>query len=492
MNYRMIARLISMILLIVAAFMVPALFISLALGERASVLGFLVTMGLMALISLALRLRKPLKTTLYAREGFVVVSLAWISVSLMGALPFFISGAIPSYVDCVFETVSGFTTTGASILTDVEALPQGLLYWRSFTHWIGGMGVLVFLLAIAPLASGDGIFIIRAESPGPQVNKLVPKTRQTARILYEIYIALTAVQIVLLLLGGMSLMEALTISFGTAGTGGFAVRNDSMVSYSPYIQWVVTIFMALFGVNFSLYYLVLMRMFKKAAKNEELRLYTGILLVSTAAITLYVLDRFAPADAVRHAAFQVVSVMTTTGFATADFDKWPEFCRTLLLLLMIVGASAGSTGGGIKVSRVLILFKSLKQELKHVLHPNTVSVIRMDGEVVSQETVRSTYVFFGLYSLIALFSILFVSTDGFSLETSVSAVMACLNNIGPGLAVVGPMGNYAQLSDASKGVLSLNMLIGRLEIFPILVMCFPGVWKRARHLAAPGNNGRSF
>ncbi len=482
MNYRMIARLLALILLLVAAFMTPAFTISLALGERASALGFLATMGLMILISLALRVRKPLKMTLYAREGFVVVSLAWIAVSLLGALPFFFSGAIPSYVDCLFETVSGFTTTGASILTDVEALPQGLLYWRSFTHWIGGMGVLVFLLAIARLASGDGIFIIRAESPGPQVNKLVPKTRQTARILYEIYIALTVLQIVLLLLGDMPLMEALTTAFGTAGTGGFAMRNDSMASYSPYIQWVVTIFMALFGVNFSLYYLLLMRMFKKAAKNEEFRLYTGILLVSTAVITLYILGQYPTlGDAVRHAAFQVVSVMTTTGFATADFDKWPEFCRALLVLLMIVGASAGSTGGGVKVSRVLILFKSLKQELKRILHPNTVSVIRMDGEIISRETVRSTFVFFSLYSVISLFSILFVSMDGFSLETSMSAVMACINNIGPGLHLVGPTGNYSQFSDASKGILSLNMLIGRLEIFPLVVMCFPGIWKRARH-----------
>jgi len=481
MNYRMIARLLALILRIVAVLMVPALIISVVLNEAEAAVAFGLTIGLMLLLSFLQWFVKPRKLPMYAREGFAVVSLAWILVSILGALPFYFSGSIPSFVDCLFETVSGFTTTGASILTDVEALPKGLLYWRSFTHWIGGMGVLVFLLAIAPLASGDSIFIMRAESPGPQVNKLVPRTRQSARILYEIYIAMTILQLALLLIGGMPPLDAVTITFGTAGTGGFAIRNDSMVSYTPYIQWVVTIFMALFGVNFGLYYLLLMRSFRKVVRNEEFRLYAGILLVSTAIVTVFIMkDYTGLQDSVRHAAFQVSSIMTTTGYATADFDKWPETCRALLILLMIIGASAGSTGGGVKCSRLIILFKSMKQELKKILHPNTVSSIRMDGEVVPSETVRLVYVFFGLYGVISLISILLVTLDGFSLETSVSAVMATINNIGPGLALVGPMGNYSQLSNSSKVVLTLDMLIGRLEIFPLLVLCFPSIWKRSR------------
>ncbi len=479
MNYRMIARLLALILQIVAALMVPALIISIVLGEQASVLAFSLTIGLMLVLSFPTRFVKPRKMTLYAREGFVVVSLAWITVSLLGALPFLISGCIPSYIDSLFETVSGFTTTGASILTDVEILPKGMLYWRSFTHWIGGMGVLVLLLAIAPLESGDSMYIMRAESPGPQVNKIVPRTRKSARILYEIYIALTIVQIALLLAGGMPLLDAVTTAFGTAGTGGFAVRNDSMTSYSPYLQWIVTVFMVLFGVNFGLYYLLIMRSFKKVAKNEELRLYIGTLVVATGIVFFFILRDYS-GDAIRHAAFQVASIMTTTGFATADFNIWPEFCRALLVMLMIIGASAGSTGGGVKCSRVLMLFKSMKQELKRLLHPNNVSCIHMDGEVVAPETVRFVYVFLGLYASISLISILIISANGFSLETSMSAVMACINNIGPGLHIVGPTGNYSQFSGLSKMVLAMDMLIGRLEIFPLVVLAFPSIWKRAR------------
>jgi len=481
MNYRMIARLLAIILLIVAVLMVPALVISLAMGEPETAWGFGITLALMLILSILLRLLKPQRQTMFAREGFVVVSLAWILVSMLGALPFYISRSIPGYIDCLFETVSGITTTGASILTDVESLPRGLLYWRSFTHWIGGMGVLVFLLAISPLASGDSLFIMRAESPGPQVSKLVPRTRQSARILYEIYIAMTVVQIILLLAGGMSAFDAVTIAFGTAGTGGFAIRNDSMMSYSPYIQWVVTIFMVLFGVNFGLYYLMLQRSYRKIVKNEELRFYIGILVASTAVITLFIAKSYdGVQNSIRHAAFQVASIMTTTGYATTDFDRWPEVCRALLIILMIVGASAGSTGGGIKCSRVLILFKTMKQEVKKILHPNTVSNIRVDGELIMSETIRQTFVFLGLYASIALFSVLLISLDGFSLETNMSAVMACINNVGPGLSMVGPMGNYSQFSNASKIVLTLNMLLGRLEIFPLVIMAFPSIWKRAR------------
>jgi trk system potassium uptake protein TrkH len=481
MNYRMIARLLAVILLIVAALMIPALAISLAMGETESAWGFAITLILMLALSFLLRLMKPRNQAMFAREGFVVVSLSWILVSLIGALPFYISQSIPSFVDCLFETVSGFTTTGSSILTDVESLPRGLLYWRSFTHWIGGMGVLVFLLAISPLASGDSLFIMRAESPGPQVSKLVPRTRQSARILYAIYIFMTVVQIVLLLAGGMPLFDAVTITFGTAGTGGFAIRNDGMMSYSPYIQWVVTIFMVLFGVNFGLYYLLLLRSYRKVVKNEELRLYIGILVASTAVIALFIANSYEGVqNSIRHAAFQVASIMTTTGYATTDFDKWPEVCRALLIVLMIIGASAGSTGGGIKCSRVIILFKSMKQEMKKILHPNTVSSIRVDGEVVLPETIRQVFVFLGLYACISVFSILIISLDGYSMETNLSAVMACINNIGPGLNMVGPMGNFSQFSNTSKTVLTLNMLLGRLEIFPLVILAFPGIWKRAR------------
>ena len=352
MNYRMTARLIAIVLRFVALFMLPALVISLILGETGAVWGLLITMAVMALLSCLPLPFPPRRQTMYARDGFVVVAMTWFLISLLGALPFWISGAIPNYVDCVFETVSGFTTTGASILTDVEALPKGLLYWRSFTHWLGGMGVLVFLLAITrfTVGSGDSMHIMRAESPGPQVNKLVPQTFHSAQIVYMIYIGMTAVQIVLMLLGGVTPFEAVTLTFGTAGTGGFAVRNDGLVSYSPYIQWVVTIFMALFGVNFGIYYLLLQRSVKKALHNEELRMYVIIIVLFSLLIFTNILPSFPGQtwDALRHSCFQVVSIMTTTGYATADFELWPQLSRTLLVVLMIVGACAGSTVSRVK------------------------------------------------------------------------------------------------------------------------------------------------
>lgn len=484
MNYRMIARLLSIVLRFVALFMLPALIICVINGEDAAAMSFAVSMGLMLLSSLITYIWPPHKHALYAREGFVVVSLAWFMVSIFGALPFKLSGAIPRFIDCLFETISGFTTTGASILADVEVMPLGLLYWRSFTHWLGGMGVLVFLLAIAPLTagSGDSLHIMRAESPGPQVNKLVPHTRQSARILYAIYIGMTVLQFALLMLGGMSAFDAVTISFGTAGTGGFAVLNSSIASYSPYIQWVITVFMALFGVNFGVYYLILHRSWRKAARNEELRMYFGVLLVASALIFLCIWPsrQASVADALRHSCFQVASIMTTTGFATDNFDLWPQVARVLLIALMVIGASAGSTGGGIKCSRVLLLIKSLRQEIQRMLHPNTVSVVHMDDEAVPEVTIRNTYAFACAYSLIAIVSICVVAIDDFSFTTSFSAVMACLNNIGPGLDIVGPLGNYSGFSDVSKLVLCVDMLIGRLEIFPILMLCVPSVWRRAR------------
>ena len=468
MNYRMIVRLLCSTLRIVALLMSPALLISLGYHETGAAIGFGVTMALMLGLSLATRFFRPTKTALHAREGFVLVAVAWIMLSLLGALPFRLSGAIPSYIDCVFETVSGFTTTGASILSDVEALPKGLLYWRSFTHWLGGMGVLVFMLAITSISShsGDSMFIMRAESPGPQVSKLVPRTAQTARILYGLYIALTFIQAIFLLAGGMPLLDAVCTAFGTAGTGGFGIKNDSMMSYSPYLQNVVTVFMLLFGVNFGIYYLLLRRSFREVLHEEELRMYLIMLLTATGIITaatyrLYS-GGYALADALRHAAFQVVSITTTTGFCSIDYEIWPQICHTVLLSLMIVGACAGSTGGGTKCSRIIILLRSLKVETQKLLHPGMVRPVTLNKKTVPEETVRGVYTFFGVYALIAIGSLLLISLDGFDFETNVSAMLACLNNIGPGFHVVGPTGNFGGFSPLIKLVLTLDMLIGRL------------------------------
>lgn len=484
MNYRMIVRLLAITLRLVAVFLAPPLIIALAMGEYAAACAFAITLGVMLLLSLVTCFLKVKKVTLYIREGFVVVALAWVVISVLGALPFYLSGCIPSFVDCLFETVSGFTTTGASILSDVEIMPRSILYWRSFTHWLGGMGVLVFLLAVSTISgnSSDTLFIMRAESPGPQVSKLVPRTMQTARILYGIYIGMTLVEIVLLLLGGMPVFDAVTLSFGTAGTGGFGVRNDSIASYSPYLQWVITIFMAMFGINFGLYYLMLLRSFRRAVRDEEMRFYLTLILVSTGVITLSIAAGYPgrPGDALRHAAFQVVSIITTTGYATANYDIWPEVCRMLLVMLMIVGACASSTGGGMKCSRVLILFKSLRVEIQRQIHPNMIRPIKMDGKAVKDDTVRGVYAFLVAYCLVAISSMLLISLNGFSFETNLSAVLACLNNIGPGLHIVGPMGNYAGFSDGSKLLLSLNMLIGRLEIFPMLLLMTPRIWTHSR------------
>jgi trk system potassium uptake protein TrkH len=481
MNRRVIAYLIGHILRIEALFMLPALAISLYMREREAAIGLMATIGLALALGLAALMTRPKDKTLHAREGFVIVGLAWIVVSVFGALPFCLSGAIPSFVDSLFEAVSGFTTTGASVVADVESIPMGLLYWRSFTHWLGGMGVLVFLLAIVPLSRGTGysIHLLRAESTGPQVDKLVPRMRRTAEILYAIYVAMTIIQIVLMLLGGVPLFDSVTLTFGTAGTGGFAIKNSSMVEYSPYAQSVVTVFMALFGINFSIYYLLLIRSFRAALKNEELRAYLGIMVAFAAMITLDILPMFDhPADAVRHAAFQVSSIMTTTGYATADFNQWPQLSRMLLVLLMVLGASAGSTGGGIKIARLLVLFKAARSSVSQVLRPHTVRLTRMNGSPMDEDTIRATHVFMTLYTVIAVASMLLLSLNGFSVDTNVTAVLACLNNIGPGLDDVGPMGNYAAFSPFSKLILIANMLIGRLEILPMLTLFAPSVWKR--------------
>lgn len=483
MNYRMIVRMLSIALRIVAVLMTPALVIALGCKETSSAIAFAITIGLMLFISLATNIFKPRKTHFYAREGFVITALLWIMLSLIGALPFYLSGSIPSFIDCLFETVSGFTTTGASILRDVECLPYSILYWRSFTIWIGGMGVLVFMLAVSSYAGGkgDSMFIMKAESPGPQVSKLVPRTMQSARIVYVLYFAMTVIEIIFLLAGGMPLFDAVTLSFGTAGTGGFTVKNSNITSYSPYLQWVITVFMALFGVNFSLYYLMLLRSFKRVIKDEEMHLYFFIILLAIVIIVINIYPMFpgAPGDAIRHAAFQVVSIITTTGYATHDFNYWPQICHIVLLVLMIVGACAGSTGGGVKCSRIVMLFRSLRVETERMLHPNMVRPVKMDGKSIPDETIRNVYSYFGIYCIIAILTTLLLSLDGFSFTTTVSAMLTCLNNVGPGLDAVGPMNNFADLSNGSKLLLSAVMLIGRLEIFPILLLFAPGVWTRA-------------
>ncbi len=482
MNYRIITRIIGRILCVEAAFMLPALVLSLCLHERGAALSLLVTIAACAVIGVLLALVKPKREGFYARDGFVTVGLAWIVVSLFGAMPFFLSREIPNFMDAVFETVSGFTTTGASILTDVEALSSGLLYWRSFTHWLGGMGVLVFVLAIGPITSGEGgnaMYLLRAESPGPQVSKLVPRMRRTAMILYAIYIVMTVLEAVLLLCGGMPLFDAVTTAFGTAGTGGFSIRATSLADYSSYCQTVTAIFMVLFGVNFSIYYLLLIGQFRRVFKSEELRAYLAIIVAAVLIIALDILHSYQSFGRALHEAFfQVASIITTTGFATADFNAWPELSRMLLVLLMIIGACAGSTGGGIKVSRFLLLIKSGKRSLAQTLRPNSVKLIHMDGEIVEDPTVSGVRSYLVLYCLIAGISLIVVSLDNFSFDTNVSAVMACLNNIGPGLDAVGPTANYASFSLLSKLVLTVNMLLGRLELYPIIILFSPSAWKK--------------
>ena len=483
MNYKMMGRFIGQIVLLEAVFMLPALFISVGYSETASVHGFLQTLIVLLALGGGLLLTCRKAGRLFgAREGLVCVGLSWVILSLLGALPFWLSGEIPHFMDAFFETVSGFTTTGASILSNVEGLSKGLLYWRSFTHWVGGMGVLVFLLAIVPSGGGDKGFtmhLLRAESPGPDVGKLVPKMRQTAMILYCIYIVMTVINVVFLLFGGMSLLESLCTAFGTAGTGGFGIKNDSMASYSPYIQNVCTVFMFLFGVNFSCYYLLLLGQLRSVFRDEELRLYIGLAVLTAALIVLDVRHLYGSlGETVRHAAFQVSSIMTTTGFATTDFDLWPSFSKGLLLMLMVVGACAGSTGGGLKCARVLLLFKSLRRNIRQVLNPRKVQVIRNNGRTVDERVLANTDAYLAAYVIIVIVSFLLISLDNFSTGTNLSAVLACFNNIGPGLEAVGPTCNFSAYSDLSKFVLILDMLAGRLEIFPILVLFSRSTWTR--------------
>ena len=432
-------------------------------------------------MGLLLALRKPKKNVFYAKEGFVTVALSWIVLSLCGAVPFRLTGEIPRYIDAVFETASGFTTTGASILTNVEALSQTSLFWRSFTHWIGGMGVLVLLLAVVPLAGGHTMQLMRAESPGPSVGKFVPKVRQTAFILYSIYFAMTILEIVFLLAGGMPWFDSICTAFGTAGTGGFSIKNSSMGFYqSNYIQAVVTVFMILFAVNFSVYYLLLAKKFRQAFKNEELWCFFAIISASVLCITFNIKDEFYGGnfyDAFHHSAFSVASIISTTGYGTADFAKWPQLSQYILLILMFVGACAGSTGGGLKVSRLVLLFKSSAREISKIIHPRSVKAVKLDGKRVDSAVVKNTASFFVISMIVYVVSVFIVSFDSFDMTTSLTAVAATMNNIGPGLSLVGPTGNYSSFSNLSKIVMIFDMLAGRLEYFPILVLLSPSIWK---------------
>ena len=477
MNYRMIRNILGWLLIFECGFMLVPTVTALVYRE-AQIWYFLATMLLCGGLGGLCVLKKPKNSTLYAREGFVIVSLSWIFLSLFGALPFFLSGCIPNYVDALFETVSGFTTTGASILSEVESLPRCMLMWRSFTHWVGGMGVLVFIMAFVPLSGGQNMHIMKAESPGPSVSKLVPRVKTTALILYSIYLALTLTQFILLLCGSMNPFEALATAFGTAGTGGFGVLNDSMASYSPYIQIVVTVFMLLFSVNFTCYYLFLLGRFKEAF-NAEFRRFIYIVGIVILVITLNVRGTFETlGEAVRHVSFTVASLISTSGFATVDFNLWPELSRTLLVLIMFIGACAGSTGGGLKISRLMILLHGAANELGNLIHPHRVKRITIDKHPVEPEIVRATNVYMIWYILIFTVYVIFISFDDHDLITNFTAVTATINNIGPGLNLVGPTGNFGFFSIPSKLVLIFDMLAGRLELFPMLALFAPSTWKK--------------
>lgn len=467
-----------MVLLIEGAFLILPCITALIYGETSG-FAFLAVMLASIAAGLLIKWKKPKNTNLYAKDGFVTVSLSWIVMSMVGAVPFVLNGDIPNYLDALFEMVSGFTTTGASILNDVEALSRCGIIWRSFAHWIGGMGVLVFVLTILPL-NGSSVYLMRAESPGPSVNKLVPRVKNTAMILYGIYIAMTVVEFAFLTAGEMPVFDALCATFGTAGTGGFGILNDSIASYSEYVQNVITVFMILFGVNFNVYYFLLCRRWRDALGSNELWAYLGVIAVSIGIIT-WDICRFLYKDigtAIHDASFQVASIITTTGFSTTDFDLWPQLSKTILIALMFIGASAGSTGGGIKVSRILILFKSMQKELGTMIHPHDITKIKLDGRVVEHSVVRSVNVFMVAYVLVFAVSLLIISFNEKDFVTNFTAIAATINNIGPGLALVGPTRNFSIFTGCSKLVLIFDMLAGRLELFPLLLLFNVRTWKK--------------
>ncbi len=479
MNYGMIVYMLGWICLFEAMFMALPLMVAVIYQEPAG-WAYLMVLVLCAVLGLLLTRRKVKNRKIYGRDGLVIVAFCWIVLSIFGAAPFVISGDIPSFTDALFETISGFTTTGSSILNDVEALSHANLFWRSFTHWIGGMGVLVFILALLPIkAGGAGMYIMRAESPGPRVRKLVPKIKTTAMILYAIYFGMTVLQIILMLLAGTPLFDAMVLSFGSAGTGGFAIKNDGLASYTNLQQAIVTVAMILFGVNFNFYYLLLRRKSRQALACTEVWAYLGIIAASILVITIQVLPRFETVyQAFHHTAFQVSSIITTTGYFTADFNEWNALSKTILVLIMFVGACAGSTGGGIKVSRIIILLKGVRKEVMRVCHPRSIKKVKMDGHSLEHEAVHSVYAFVIIYICIFVVSLLVITLDEKDLVTNFTAVAATINNIGPGLNIVGPAGNFSSFSDLSKFVLMFDMLAGRLELLPLLVLFVPSTWKK--------------
>lgn len=479
MNIKAVFNTLGKISIVESVLLILPLLVSLIYMEFHDASAFALTIVLSAAVGGMLMLfTRRHNNVIYAKEGFAIVAGAWILISLIGAVPFVISGAIPFYIDAFFETVSGFTTTGATILENIEKLSKGMLFWRSFTHFIGGMGFLVFVMAIIPNVTDRSIHILKAEVPGPSVGKIVPRIKDTAKILYLIYIVITVIEIIMLMLGGMPLFDSVVHSFGTAGTGGFGIKADSIASYSPYCQWVIGVFMLLFGINFNVYYLILIKKFKDVLKSSELWCYISLIAASTAVITVNNMELYKRLSlSLRQSFFQVSSIITTTGYSTADFDRWSGLSKAILFILMFIGACAGSTGGGLKVSRVILLFKIISREIKRLLHPRTVTSIHFEGKRVDEGTVGGVSHYFAIYIICFVAVFLLISFEPFGLETNISATAACFNNVGPGFQNVGPVMNYAAYTGFSKVVLSFAMLLGRLEIFPIIIAFSPSVWK---------------
>ena len=480
MNYKAVLSILGNVVKYMVALLFVPLLIALYYGEG-DAKSFLLTILIGAPIGFILSNIKAEKKAIYAKEGFLIVGFAWIIISAIGALPFVISGAIPSFIDAFFETVSGFTTTGATILTAIEGIPKGILFWRSFTHWIGGMGFLIFMLALIPSLGSNSIHLLKAESPGPSPGKIVPKIKETAKILYLIYFALTLIEGILLMCAGMNLYDAVIHAMGTAGTGGFSNMNASIAAFnSPAIEWIITIFMLIFGINFALYFQILKGNFKGFFKNEELRYYLLIILSAFILITVNIIS-LNGGDiilSVRQSAFQVSSIVTSTGFATVDFNFWPTLSKLIIVMLMFVGAMAGSTGGGIKTVRIVIMLKAIKREINKIIHPKRVNSVKIDGKTVDEDIIHGVFLFIGAYIIISLIAIFIISFDNFDVVTTVTSVITTMSNIGPGLEVVGPAGNFEAFSPLSKLVLSFCMLAGRLEIYPMLIMFSPSIWRK--------------
>ena len=480
MNYRMVLKVLGNVLLYEALLLLVPFGIALAYGDGDS-FAFLITILLMMPISILLRRIEVKEKDIYAKEGFLTVGLTWIVISIFGAIPFVINGAIPSFIDAFFETVSGFTTTGATLLTEIQSLPRGILFWRSFTHWIGGMGFLIFILALVPSLGSNTIYLLKAESPGPNPGKIVPKIRETAKILYIIYLALTIIQTILLMISGLSIYDAVIHALGTAGTGGFSNMNASVAAFgSPAVEWIITVFMVLFGINFALYFQIIKGNIKGFFKSEELKYYILMVLVSIIFITINImeLNNGNLNDSIRQSSFQVASIITTTGYATVDFNLWPTLSKIIIIMLMIAGAMAGSTGGGVKTIRIVIMLKAIRRGIDKILHPKRVQSVKVDGKVVDEETISGVFLFIGAYIVISLIAMFIVAFDGFDLITTSTSVLTAIGNVGPGLEMVGPVGNFSAFSPLSKIVLSFCMLAGRLEIYPMLIMFSRSIWKK--------------